>query len=170
LEVSHRIQRRQNQAILENARQLVSSLDDLYVISCWEFSGQDFMSEYMDEGMLEQTKEESEDLFSRMSERLRSENDLDDLGNRVQLLNESPVTGIPKFCKENGIDIAVMCGASLIHPLGRKLGSTIERTIGSLPCALLTVKPIGFSAIEFTSSTKEASNSNAPLVGSAGTR
>ena len=38
----------ENQAILENARRLVSSPEDLFVVSCWEFTGSEFLQEYMD--------------------------------------------------------------------------------------------------------------------------
>jgi nucleotide-binding universal stress UspA family protein len=146
----------ENQAILESARRVVSSPEELSVISCWEYSGRDFMFEYMDEGMYEQTRDEASELVAQMADRLKSENDLEDLGDRVQLISESPVTAIPRFCEENEIDIAVMCSASLNHPLGRKLGSTIERTIGSLPCALLAVKPVGFEATKSESNPKLA--------------
>lgn len=136
----------ENESILESARQLVASPDDLSVVSCWQYSGPDFIFDYMDEGLLDQTREESEKTFAKMSVQLRSGYDLEGLGDRVQLINANPITAIPEFCSKNDINIAVMCSASLNHPLGRKLGSTIERTIGSLPCALLTVKPIGFAS------------------------
>ena len=136
----------ENQAILENARRLVSSSNNLLVLCCWEFSGRDFVFEYMDEGMVEETREEAAELYRKMFDRLHSEYSLDDLNDQVFLRNQSPVTAIPAFCKENDVDVAVMCSASLNHPLGRKLGSTIERTIGKLPCSLLTVKPIGFQS------------------------
>lgn len=135
----------ENQAILENARRLVNSPADLMVVSCWEFTGSDFMIDYVDEGLLEQTRDEAGDMYVRLFNALQTEYSLDDLEDQVFLFNENPATAIPKFCKEYDIDIAVMCSASLNHPLGRKLGSTIEKTIAELPCALLTVKPIGFT-------------------------
>ncbi len=135
---------KENQSILEGARRLVNSLDDLFIVACWEFSGRDFFFDYMDSGMQEQTRVESAKMYSRLFERFRSVHNLHELGDRVQLIDDHPTTAIPQFCKERSIDVAVMCSASLNHPLGRKLGSTIERMIGLLPCALLTVKPVGF--------------------------
>ena len=144
----------ENQAILENARRLVNSPQDLFVLSCWEFSGNDFLIDYMDEGMQERSKEEVSQLYQKLFDRLRMEYVVDDLDDQVVLLNENPVSAIPRFCAENQIDIAVMCSASLNHPLGRKLGSTIQRTIAQLPCGLMAVKPIGFQS-ELASKTDE---------------
>lgn len=143
----------ENQAILENARSLVVSFQDLYVVCCWEYSGSSFLYNYMDEGLHEDSKDEVGAIYHKLYDRLQDDYDLEDLKDRVFLFNENPVTGIPGFCKEYEMDIAVMCSASLNHPLGRKLGSTIERTIGDLPCALATVKPIGFTAVETQSKT-----------------
>ena len=136
----------ENQAILENARKLVQSPQDLFVLCCWEFSGNEFVIDYVDEGLLDQTKNDAKEVFSQLFEELLAEYKLDDLEGQVFLKNEKPENEIPQFCQDNQIDIAVMCSASLNHPLGRKMGSTIRRTIGSLPCALLTVKPIGFDS------------------------
>ena len=136
----------ENQSILENARRLVSSVEDLQVLCCWEFSGREFLVDYMDEGLYESTKEEVSEMYHQLFDRLQSELVMNDLQDRLILRNESPVSAIPKFCLDNGINVAVMCSASLNHPLGRKLGSTIERVIGKLPCSLLTVKPIGFES------------------------
>jgi nucleotide-binding universal stress UspA family protein len=135
----------ENEAILIEARRLAPSETNLFVLACWEFFGSEFEFEHMDEGLVEQTKEEVDELFSKMFQKLLEKYDLRGLGDRAHLINENPVSAIPQFCENNNIDVAVMCSASLNHPLGRKLGSTIERTIASLPCALLTVKPIGFA-------------------------
>lgn len=131
----------ENKAIIDSARKLASGPDKLLVVCCWNFEGTEIAFDYMDEGMSDQTREEAAEMYQTLFKRL-----VDDfqLGDRAELLNCNPETGIPEFCTSNNIDVAVMCSASLNHPLGRKLGATIERTIGSLPCALLTVKPIGF--------------------------
>lgn len=134
----------ENQAILDNARRLAPSPSNLFVLSCWEYSGHDFMLDYMDEGLHEQSKQEAAELYGKLFDRVTSEYELGDLDDQVHLKNENPATAIPTFCTENEIDVVVMCSASLNHPLGRQLGSTIERTIGKLPCGLMTVKPIGF--------------------------
>lgn len=134
----------ENQSILDNARRIASSSKNLSIVSCWEFSSRDFMNDYVDQGIMEQTSSETADLYRKLFEQLQNDYDLDDVGSNVFLFNENPVSAIPRFCKENRIDIAVMCSASLNHPLGRRLGSTIERTIADLPCALMSVKPIGF--------------------------
>ncbi|QEG20404.1 universal stress protein [Mariniblastus fucicola] len=136
----------ENQSIIENARLLVDDPEHLFVVCCWEFSGSDVLFDFMDESLSEQTREEAAEMYSSMFDRMVKDLDLHAAGGRVQLLNCNPVTGIPEFCRENGIDVAVMCSASLDHPLGRKLGSTIEKTIGALPCGLVTVKPIGFES------------------------
>ena len=134
----------ENQAIVESAKQLASSPQDLQVLCCWEFAGEEFMYDCMDEALLEQSKEESEQVYQRLFTDLKSEYALDGLANQTHLISGNPTKLIPTFARENNIDIAVMCSSSLNHPLGRSLGSTIERTIAKLPCGLLSVKPIGF--------------------------
>ena len=136
--------REENQAILENARRLASSPEKLFVLSCWEYSGNAFLIDFIDEGLYEQSKEEAGAMYHKMFDRLCSDYDVEDLDDRVFLMNKNPDVAIPEFCAKNEIGVAVMCSASLNHPLGRKLGSTIERIIAKLPCALMTVKPIGF--------------------------
>lgn len=131
----------ENKAIIESARRVASGPEKLFVVCCWKFDGSDFVLDYMDEGMSDQTREEAADMYQTLFKRLVEDYQL---GDRAELLNCDPETGIPEFCSTNNIDVAVMCSASLNHPLGRKLGATIERTIGALPCALLTVKPVGF--------------------------
>lgn len=136
----------ENQSILKNARRLVSSSNDLSVVSCWEFANHDFLQNYVEEGLREESISQAGEVYRRLFDRLQREYDLDDLGDQVFLFNENPVSAIPKFCSSHEVDIAVMCSATLNHPLGRQLGSTIGRTIGDLPCALLAVKPIGFDS------------------------
>ena len=98
----------------------------------------------MDEGLAEQTKIEVADMYNRLFENFKVEHELEDA--QCFLVNRNPAMYIPQFCSQHGIDIATVCSASLNHPVGRKIGSTIERMIADLPCALLTVKPLGFSS------------------------
>ena len=136
----------ENQAILEMARKLVSTKEDLYVLSCWEYTGREFMVEYLEHGMYEQTRIEMGQIYRELFERIFSEYSIEDLDGRVHLANNNPVLEIPKFCNQYKIDVAVMCSASLNHPLNRSMGSTIEKTIAHLPCGLMVVKPIGFES------------------------
>ena len=137
----------ENQAILKSAEMLASSNEDLMVLSCWEFTGKDFMMDYIDEAMYEQTRDESAEIYKQLFEKMCSEYTVDDFADHVHLIHGDPVNAIPKFCQDYDIDVAVMCSASLNHPLGRKMGSTIERTIKDLPCSLMVVKPIGFESM-----------------------
>ena len=131
----------ENQAIIESARRLTAP-HKLTVLSCWDFSGR----EYMDEKDFEQSHQNTGKMYQELYEKLRSEYPIDDLADRFHIINDDPIDEIPKFCQRHNIDVAVMCSASLNHPLSRGMGSTIERTISQLPCGLMVVKPIGFES------------------------
>lgn len=140
----------ENSSIVNHALQLAGNRNNLFVLSCWGFAGNEFSFDYMDNGLVAQTKAETAGMYVKLFDNVKADNGFSD--DQAILINENPTTCIPQFCSKYSIDVAVACSASLNHPVGRKLGTTIERTISNLPCALLTVKPIGFEGSENNSS------------------
>lgn len=136
----------ENQAILNTARQLARFDDRLHGIYCWDFSPSLYLTQYVDEGLLEQTKDDAESQCERIFSDLQTKYDLSDFDNRFAIEMGDPQKVIPAHAETHDIDVVVMSNAALNHPLGRLMGSTVEAVIDKLHCALLVTKPHGFES------------------------
>ncbi len=136
----------ENQAILDAARRLAKFDDRLHALYCWDFSPSLYLTQYIDEGLLEQTNEDAESQCEQIFDTLQEKYDLSDFSNRFAIEMGDPQKVIPAHAKEHDVDVVVMSNAALNHPLGRLMGSTIESVIDKLHCALLVTKPHGFES------------------------
>ena len=136
----------ENQAILNQAEAVVGSDRNLHALYCWNFYGSDILHEYIDDQLYGQYLSEAEQSYQSLFEKFREKYDLSSFGDNVHVVNGDPIQLIPDVCQQQGSDIVVMSSASQNHPVRRLLGSTIESVLDTLPCALLVVKPLGFTS------------------------
>jgi universal stress protein E len=133
----------ENSSIFAEAARLAENKTNLLALSCWALYGQGMMQEHMEPVIFQESVESAERLHQKAFEQFLDSHDFTKFGD-VRLEKGDPVQVIPSFCNQQNIDVAVMCSATLNHPLLRYFGSTIESVIERLPCSLLVVKPKGF--------------------------
>jgi universal stress protein E len=136
----------ENQSILDATYRVARSNDKISAIYCWDIDVSAYVAEESDERVYALLPEETREIFEQIRVDLNEQYDLSRFGDRVRIESGDPIKLIPQRCFEHSIDVAVMSSASLHHPLGRLMGSTIEGLVEQLPCALLVVKPIGFQS------------------------
>jgi nucleotide-binding universal stress UspA family protein len=136
----------ENEAIVKEAEKLAGKPDHLMAMYCWKFYGTEFLSEYLDENTLKNYLNEAEQNYQSVFDNFLTQHDLEAFEKGVRLQNGDPAEVIPEVCRQEEIDVVVMSSASQNHPLKRLLGSTVESVLDELPCALLVVKPIGFTS------------------------
>ncbi len=136
----------ENQSILDATHWVVESNDQASAIYCWDADASAFLPENNGEQMCSLMPKETREVFHQILADLNSKYDLSSFEDRFRIECGDPVKLIPQYCLDHGINVAIMSSASLYHPLGRLMGSTIEGLIEELPCALLVVKPIGFQS------------------------
>lgn len=134
----------ENEAILRAAEQMTAGSKQLQGVYCWDLHGKEIMEGHVSSETIERLLEESKKVHKSILDRAIGNMELGEFEDGVQMLNGDPRKAIPQFCRDQSINVAVMCSASLNHPLQRLLGSTIESILDDLPCALLVVKPAGF--------------------------
>ncbi len=136
----------ENDAILLAAESLAGDDLNLEAVYCWNLYGTENLAHYLDDqayqGFLKEAESNCRGIFDHFLHR----HNLKSFNQRVHLRHGDPIQIIPEFCREEKIDVAVMCSASLNHPLRRLLGSTIESLLDRVPCSLLVVKPNGFKS------------------------
>ncbi len=137
---------KENQAILSHAEALVGPDKALHLLYCWNFYGSDILHEYVDDQTYGQYVTEAEHGYQALFESFRKKHDLSACNDNVHMENGDPIQIIPQFCRHHSVDVVVMSSASQNHPVRRLLGSTIEAVLDDLPCALLVVKPLGFTS------------------------
>lgn len=135
----------ENSAILKAARKLGQVSERLLALYCWKFYHSEMVQQQMSVkawldtiGYAKTAHRESFDDFTEKY----------GISDFSKLLVENGETQklIPKICEQEGVDVVVMCSASLNHPFKRYFGSTIESVIEEIPCSLLVVKPEGFQS------------------------
>ena len=136
----------ENEAIFRAAEQMAAGTKQLQSVYCWDLHGKEIMESHVSPETIERLLEESREIHESILDRAISKLELGEFDGKVQMLNGDPRNAIPQFCRDESINVAVMCSASLNHPLQRLLGSTIESILDDLPCALLVVKPAGFES------------------------
>lgn len=135
-----------NESILRQAESLSAGNSQLQAIYCWDFYGRDVVKSHVSKEYLDQLSSESERVHKNLYSQVLETIDLGKFTGKVRLEQGLPSVVIPSICESESIDVAVMCSASLNHPLQRYLGSTIESVLDELPCSLLVVKPNGFTS------------------------
>ena len=149
----------ENESILRHAEQIAFDTDRLSGIYCWNLRGTEIMQGHMTADSIEQLMQESERVHRNLFEKAIGELNLGKLEGKIRMENGDPVDVIPRFCRDEKIDVVVMCSASLNHPIQRYLGSTIESVLDELPCSLLVVKPRGFeSPVRLSATATDASS------------
>lgn len=136
----------ENQSILDATNRIVESNEQASAIYCWDIDVSSYLAEESEERVYSLLPEETKEIFKQILADLNDKYDLTSFGGQVRIENGDPTKLIPRYCHDHSIDVAVMSSASLNHPLGRLMGSTIEGLIDQLPCALLVVKPVGFKS------------------------
>lgn len=136
----------ENKAILIEAERLAADNERLSALYCWKFYGDEFLKDHFAESALQKTLVESEHVYRGVFEKFTQHHDLTSFGDNVRMEHGDPIEVIPEFCRQEGVDVAVMSSASQNHPILRLLGSTIESILDQLPSSLMVVKPIGFKS------------------------
>lgn len=136
----------ENDAILSAAERLAGDNLNLEAVYCWNLYGTENLAHYLDDqayqGFLKEAESNCRSIFDHFLHRHK----LESFNQRIHLKHGDPIQIIPEFCRDEKIDVAIMCSASLNHPLRRLLGSTIESLLDRVPCSLLVVKPKGFQS------------------------
>ena len=134
----------ENVAIIESAAGLASDESDLSGLFCWELYGSNLIEKRLDKNTYQQYYRDAEARHRAAFERFSDSQGMAGISDRLVMHYGDPSTAIPAYCREKGVDVVVMCSASLNHPLKRLLGSTVEAVMEDSPCAMLIVKPVGF--------------------------
>ncbi len=129
----------ENQSIITAAVSIAESDEQLNGLSCWKLE-----SLLAADNAIAEAAVDFEKVAKEILTEFKSKYDVSKFDSRFFVEQGDSIAVIPNFCADHLIDVAVMSSASLNHPLGRLLGTTIESTINKLPCALLVVKPHGF--------------------------
>ncbi len=135
---------KENNSIIDESYGLAGDKQRLFGIYCWSMWGEDLVRKRMTEKSLKESLDFNERLHRQLFENFSERHDLSCFGAGLRFEHGRPAVVIPQFCRDEEIDVVVMCSASLNHPLMRYFGSTIESVIDQLPCALMVVKPIGY--------------------------
>lgn len=136
----------ENEAIFRAAERIAAETTQVQGVYCWDLHGKEIMKSHVSPESIDRLFKESESIHQNIFNKAVHDLDLGDFENRLQMINGDPRNVIPKVCREESANVAVMCSASLNHPLQRLLGSTIESVLDELPCSLLVVKPKGFQS------------------------
>ncbi|MGI9519292.1 MAG: universal stress protein [Pirellulaceae bacterium] len=136
----------ENNGIVQAATHMASDPLHLQFLYCWKFYGSEIMRDYMSEKIWQANLDEAETTYRMAFENMIDKLHLDSADRRVHLENGAPAEIIPQVCRHESIDVVVMSSASQNHPIKRLLGSTIESVLPDLPCALMVVKPTGFTS------------------------
>ncbi len=136
----------ENQVILDAASQLAKTIAQMHVLSCWRIEPAYYLSDDADPTYNEPSRKEVQLVLNALRADLSDKYDLASFGSRLHVINGDPIDVIPEYSSVNNFDVSVMSAASLNHPLGRLLGSTIENTIEKMTCGLLVIKPKGFES------------------------
>lgn len=64
----------------------------------------------------------------------------------IHVVQGEPHDVIPKFAKDNGVDLVVMGTLGRLGQHGMFIGDTAEHILNQLECSVLAVKPAGFSS------------------------
>lgn len=142
LDTSH--SEKENTAIMNESWRMAGERERLQGLYCWEMYGRDMIQKRMNNASFKESLEYAASIYRKSFETFCNSHDLAFFGGGVRIENGEPSLLIPQFCRNEGIDVVVMCSATLNHPLRRYFGSTVEAVIEQLPCSLLVVKPIGF--------------------------
>lgn len=132
----------ENRSILDVSIKLAKQ-ENLFGLYCWELYGREHIERRMNHDAFQESLAFAESLHQESFRKFVETHDLAMMQN-MRMKNGDPSEIIPAICEQEGIDVVVMCSATLNHPLKRYFGSTVESVIESLPCSLLVVKPIGF--------------------------
>ena len=145
----------ENQSIIDEAHRLSGANSDLYGLYCWEMYGSDLLEKRMSPQAFEESVRYTKSMYQKVFDEFIKNHDTSMFGGGIEMQQGQPSFAIPRYCCENKVDVAVMCSATLHHPLRRYFGSTVEAMLEKLPCALLAVKPVGFVSPLETAGTAE---------------
>ena len=134
----------ENASIMAESARLSDEKKNLSGLYCWQQYAVDGSQKRMTEGSFEKSMEFAESVFKKSYDRFIANHDLSAFADGIRIEYGEASNVIPKFCQLEKVDVAVMCSATLNHPLKRLLGSTVESVVNELPCALLVVKAVGF--------------------------
>ena len=135
----------ENQSIVDAAETIAPDSEHVAGIYFWDLKGKEIMRPHVNEQAMDQFMADSEELHRSCYDKTLSKLQLSKLAGKMKMEQGDAATAIPAYCDREGIDVAVMCSASLNHPIQRFLGSTTEAILEQLNCALLVVKPHGFT-------------------------
>lgn len=133
----------ENQSILDEAALLGQEQDRLHCLYCWDFFNADMLERELAPNSYNETLDFAKSVHEESFSRFRNKYDLSNFS-KPRIEKGFTHAVIRRVCEEEGIDVVVMCSATLNHPLRRYFGSTIESVIENIPCSLLVVKPEGF--------------------------
>ena len=136
----------ENATILTETQRLATDKQHCTALYCWNLYGDDYLKYHLADSAYQRTMQESEQIYKGVYQRFIDHHNLECFENGLRIEHGDPTTVIPKFCRDESIDVVVMSSASLNHPVLRMLGSTIELILDELPCAILVVKPEGFES------------------------
>ncbi|MEM7452879.1 MAG: universal stress protein [Planctomycetota bacterium] len=134
----------ENSSIIEAAAGIAAGAQDLRGLFCWELYGSSLLEKRLDSTTFQQYYRDAEARHREAFDRFAGSHGVAEFSDRLVMHYGDPSTAIPRHCRDNDIDVVVMCSASLNHPLKRLLGSTVDAVMEKSPCAMLIVKPKGF--------------------------
>lgn len=146
----------ENRSIIRATRLVSRDPERTFAVYCWELYGEDMMKKQMNENAFDDSLEFGEQIYTKLQTEFLERHEVDCFNQGLRLRHGHPTKVIPNFCKQEKINVVVMCSASLNHPLKRYFGTTIESVLDDLPCSLLVVKPIGFVSPVSNSETASA--------------
>jgi nucleotide-binding universal stress UspA family protein len=139
---------RLNASIMELSTSLAEANDsDLHIAHAWELAGHDL--ELMQSETTAEQREalmgRNEQLHAQSLKRLTDRYDLKDARRQAHLLYGQPAFVLPQFVHENDVDLVVMGTIGRTGVGGFVMGNTAELVLRQVTCAVLTVKPAGFT-------------------------
>jgi nucleotide-binding universal stress UspA family protein len=137
-----------NTDILDLSTSLAESNgSDLHVAYAWELAGHDLdsMQSETTAEQREALKRRNEQLHAQSLERLTERYCLKDPKHHVHLLHGQPAFVLPQFVHEEDVDLVVMGTVGRTGIGGFIIGNTAELVLRQVTCAVLTIKPKGFS-------------------------
>jgi len=144
----------EGKALNHEIMELASSLakwenSELHILSCWSLPGESHLRNgafmRVSEEELNQMIQEEERANQQLQEDLVARYDISKA--QSHLVKARPEIEIPRFSKDENIDVMVMGTVARSGIPGLLIGNTSETILSSISCSVLTLKPGGFESI-----------------------
>jgi len=144
----------EGKALNHEIMELASSLakwenSELHILSCWSLPGESHLRNgafmRVSEEELNQMIQEEERANRQLQDALVARYDISKA--QSHLVKARPEIEIPRFSKDENIDVMVMGTVARSGIPGLLIGNTSETILSSISCSVLTLKPGGFESI-----------------------